>query len=71
MKNGRRINATGGFGFRIFPVFSLSLNNLFQMHLAGKTDKAKADLARLAKIRQDREEAQQKREAEAKGNPPL
>ena len=34
---------------------------------AGKTDEAKADLARLAIIRQQREEAARKREEEKKG----
>ena len=34
------------------------------MHLAGKTDEARADLARLAIIRKQREEAAKKREAE-------
>lgn len=37
------------------------------MHQAGKTDEAKADLARLAKIRREREEAAAKRKAEAEG----
>jgi len=35
-----------------------------KMHAAGKTDEAKADLGRLAKIRKEREEAQAKRKAE-------
>ena len=34
------------------------------MHRAGKTDEAKADLARLAKIRKDREEAAARKLAE-------
>lgn len=34
---------------------------------AGKTDEAKADLARLAIIRQQREEAAKRREMEQKG----
>ena len=38
-----------------------------KLHAAGKTDQAKADLARLAKIRKEREEAQAKRKAEAEG----
>lgn len=38
------------------------------MHLAGKTDQAKADLARLAIIRKQREEAARKKEEEKKGN---
>lgn len=37
------------------------------MHLAGKTDEAKSDLSRLAKIRKEREVAQAKRKAEAEG----
>lgn len=36
-----------------------------KLHAAGKTDEAKADLARLAIIRKQREEAAKKREAEA------
>ena len=38
-----------------------------QLHAQGKTDQAKADLARLAKIRAEREAAQAKRKAEAEG----
>lgn len=38
-----------------------------QLHVAGKTDEAKADLGRLAKIRAEREAAQAKRKAEADG----
>ncbi|KAI3360108.1 hypothetical protein L3Q82_014420 [Scortum barcoo] len=38
-----------------------------KMHLAGKTDQAKADLARLAIIRKQREEAARKKEEEKKG----
>ncbi|KAK7168038.1 hypothetical protein R3I94_002174 [Phoxinus phoxinus] len=37
-----------------------------KMHLAGKTDQAKADLARLAIIRKQREEAARKKEDERK-----
>ncbi|KAJ7730691.1 casein kinase substrate phosphoprotein PP28-domain-containing protein [Mycena maculata] len=37
----------------------------WKLHVAGKTDQAKADLGRLAKIRADREAAQAKRKAEA------
>jgi hypothetical protein len=33
------------------------------MHIAGKTDEARADLARLAIIRKQREEAAKKRDA--------
>ncbi|KZS89393.1 hypothetical protein SISNIDRAFT_469419 [Sistotremastrum niveocremeum HHB9708] len=36
----------------------------WKLHLAGKTDQAKADLARLAAIRKEREEAAAKRKAE-------
>lgn len=35
-------------------------------HQAGKTDEARADLARLAIIRKQREEAQRKKDLEAK-----
>ena len=38
----------------------------WKLHEQGKTDQAKADLARLAIIRQQREEAAQKKEAEKK-----
>ncbi|KAJ6463494.1 casein kinase substrate phosphoprotein PP28-domain-containing protein [Mycena sanguinolenta] len=37
----------------------------WKLHLAGKTDQAKADLGRLAKIRAEREAAAAKRKAEA------
>ncbi|XP_061893049.1 pdgfa associated protein 1b [Entelurus aequoreus] len=37
-----------------------------KMHLAGKTDQAKADLARLAIIRKQREDAAKKKEGEKK-----
>ncbi|KAJ7271012.1 casein kinase substrate phosphoprotein PP28-domain-containing protein [Mycena rebaudengoi] len=37
----------------------------WKLHVAGKTDQAKADLGRLAKIRAEREAAQAKRQAEA------
>ncbi|KAG9473435.1 hypothetical protein GDO78_013561, partial [Eleutherodactylus coqui] len=37
-----------------------------KLHLAGKTDQAKADLARLAIIRKQREEAAKKKEEERK-----
>ncbi|ETW79771.1 hypothetical protein HETIRDRAFT_35488 [Heterobasidion irregulare TC 32-1] len=37
----------------------------WKLHLEGKTDQAKTDLARLARIRQERETAQAKRKAEA------
>lgn len=42
--------------------------NYMKLHLAGKTDQAKADLARLAIIRREREEAAKKKESEKKGN---
>lgn len=38
-----------------------------KLHLAGKTDEARADLARLALIKKQREEAAKKREDERKG----
>ena len=41
--------------------------NYEKMHLAGKTDEARADLARLALIKKQREEAAKKREDERKG----
>lgn len=34
-----------------------------QLHLAGKTDQAKADMARLAEVRKRREEAAKQRQA--------
>lgn len=37
-----------------------------KMHLAGKTDQAKADLARLAIIKKQREDAARKKEEERK-----
>jgi len=38
-----------------------------KLHLAGKTDEARADLARLALVKKQREEAAKKREEERKG----
>lgn len=38
-----------------------------KMHAEGKTEEARADLARLALIRQQREEAAKKKEEERKG----
>ena len=38
-----------------------------KLHMEGKTDEARADLARLALIRKQREEAAKKREEERKG----
>jgi hypothetical protein len=38
-----------------------------QLHVQGKTDQAQKDLARLAKIRAEREAAQARRKAEADG----
>ncbi|XP_076752678.1 uncharacterized protein LOC143424493 [Xylocopa sonorina] len=40
--------------------------NYQKLHAAGKTDEARADLARLAIVKQQREEAAKKREAEKK-----
>ncbi|KAG8215171.1 hypothetical protein J3R82DRAFT_8682, partial [Butyriboletus roseoflavus] len=37
----------------------------WKLHVAGKTDEAKSDLARLKRIREEREAAQAKRKAEA------
>jgi hypothetical protein len=39
----------------------------WKLHEAGKTDQAKSDLARLAKIRAEREAAAAKRKAETDG----
>ena len=39
-----------------------------KLHAAGKTEEAQADLARLAIIRKQREEAAKKREEEKLGN---
>ncbi|KAI9429019.1 casein kinase substrate phosphoprotein PP28-domain-containing protein, partial [Lactarius indigo] len=39
----------------------------WKLHLEGKTDQAKADLSRLARIREEREAAAAKRKAEAEG----
>ena len=45
-----------------------AVSSYFQkMHAAGKTEEARADLARLAIIRKQREEAAKKREEEQKG----
>uniref|UniRef100_A0A3P8V5M5 Pdgfa associated protein 1b n=1 Tax=Cynoglossus semilaevis TaxID=244447 RepID=A0A3P8V5M5_CYNSE len=41
--------------------------NYMKLHMAGKTDQAKADLARLSIIRKQREEAAKKKEEEKKG----
>ena len=38
-----------------------------KMHMAGKTEEARADLARLALIRKQREDAAKKRDEEKKG----
>lgn len=40
---------------------------IIQLHRAGKTEEAKSDLARLNKIKAEREAAQAKRKAEAEG----
>ena len=45
-----------------------------QLHLAGKTEEARSDLARLKIIKEEREAAQAKRKAEAEGpylRPPI
>ena len=44
---------------------------LYKLHAQGKTDEAKADLSRLAKIRAEREAAAAKRKAEAEGEDPM
>lgn len=41
--------------------------NYWKLHAQGKTHEAKADLARLAKIRAEREAAQARRKAETEG----
>uniref|UniRef100_A0A8C1RQB5 Pdgfa associated protein 1b n=1 Tax=Cyprinus carpio TaxID=7962 RepID=A0A8C1RQB5_CYPCA len=46
--------------------YSPSCYRYMKMHLAGKTDQAKADLARLAIIKKQREEAARKKEEERK-----
>jgi len=54
----------------IFFLTSVSI----QLHVQGKTQEAKADLSRLAKIRAERDAAQAKRKAEAEGllsQPPM
>ena len=43
------------------------LTRPIQLHRAGKTEEAKSDLARLKKIKEEREAAQTKRKAEAEG----
>jgi hypothetical protein len=43
------------------------LTSCIQLHVQGKTQEAKADLSRLAKIRAERDAAQAKRKAEADG----
>lgn len=43
--------------------------NYQKLHAEGKTDQARADLARLAIIKQHRAEAAARREAEKKGTP--
>ena len=43
-----------------------AMANYQKLHAAGKTDEARADLARLAIIKQQREEAAKKRDAEKK-----
>jgi hypothetical protein len=40
----------------------------WKLHMEGKTDQAKSDLARLAAIRKKREEAAAAKKAEAEGN---
>lgn len=55
---------------RIYGPYNL-LTRDGQLHTEGKTDEAKADLARLAKIRAEREAAAAKRKAEAEGKLPV
>ena len=42
-------------------------DHYWKLHMQGKTEEAKNDLERLAKIRADREAAQAKRKAESEG----
>jgi hypothetical protein len=66
LKNKRQMSAIGrSWVFRFGPFPSKCCS--FQLHLAGKTAKAKEDLARLAKIRAARDEAEAKRDASTKG----
>uniref|UniRef100_A0A9J8DGY5 Pdgfa associated protein 1b n=2 Tax=Cyprinus carpio TaxID=7962 RepID=A0A9J8DGY5_CYPCA len=53
-------------GYLIPSHYSPSCYRYMKMHLAGKTDQAKADLARLAIIKKQREEAARKKEEERK-----
>lgn len=50
-----------------FLFLSVELIVLFQLHAQGKTEQAKTDMARLAKIRAEREAAAAQRKAEAEG----
>ena len=54
---------------RLSVLFVIDSFLLRQLHEQGKTDQAKADLARLTKIRAEREAAQAKRKAEAECTP--
>jgi len=59
--------------FRVMVIFFLTSVSI-QLHVQGKTQEAKADLSRLAKIRAERDAAQAKRKAEAEGllsQPPM
>lgn len=61
----------GRFTFHVHSIaWTLSSHplTLLQLHEQGKTDQAKADLARLSKIRAEREAAQARRKAEAEGS---
>ena len=49
------------------PLLSWTNTKASQLHVQGKTEQAKTDLARLAKIRAEREAAQEKRKAEQEG----
>jgi len=56
------IDTFNNIGPGVYIIFSMTLPS----HAAGKTDEARADLARLAIIRKQREEAAAKRDAEKK-----
>ena len=51
----------------ILNAIKLIFDNTQKLHAAGKTEEARADLARLAIIRKQREDAAKKREEDQKG----
>ena len=67
MRRPKRKRGIGRYE-RVLPGYLLvCLSGSTQLHAQGKTDQAQKDLARLAKIRAEREAAQAKRKAEADG----